>query len=233
MPYRLCAATALAWGLTLAGSAQAAAATPAHPPALALHIEHHVHTVSADGVTRELRYSEQLLRQGEQIWLARILPHHAHSEDEHSSGAKAHKHMDIAAAARWVQRQGDGQLQVRLVNAHERLLVDVPPAEWGQVGFDGQWANAQHLLDPAQIARMKPLARPAPAGARWYQGGSSSQPVQVLWDIQGQFPQRIESHNAQGSQRSLTTARRQPLPSTLPWTQLSGYGHKEYADLLD
>lgn len=217
--------------------AWAAAPNPAvpssAPPALSLLIEHQVRTLSADGITRELRYREQLTRQGTQVWLARLLPAQAHDEAEHHSGAKAHQHMDTAAAARWVQRQGDGQLTLRLVSAHERLLVDVPPAEWGQVGFDGQWANAQHLLDPAQLARMKPLARPAPAGARWYQGGSRTQPVQVLWDVQGQFPQRIESHNAQGSQRSITTARRQALPQRLPWTGLDGFAHKEYADLLD
>ncbi|MBS0390761.1 MAG: hypothetical protein JSR23_06310 [Proteobacteria bacterium] len=242
-------ATALSLSFALllpapAGAQQAAGATPtpattrtaistATAPALALQIEHHITTLSADGITRTLHYTEHMLRHGDQVWLARVLPPHAREAAEHADGGKAHRHMDIAAAARWVQRNADGRLQLRLVNAHERLLVDVPQAEWGQVGFDGQWAAAQHLLDPAQIARMKPLARAAPAGARWYQGGSANQPVQVLWDNLGQFPQRIESRNAQGSQHSVTSVKRQALPGTLPWTQLTGYSHKEYADLLD
>lgn len=202
-------------------------------PPLALKIEHTITTLSTDGVTRDVRYSERMVRQGDQVWLARVLPQHAHEADEHATGGKAHKHMDVNAAARWVQRGGDGALRVRLVNAHEQIVVDVPQADWGNVGFDGQWAAARHLLDPAQIQRMKPLDRPAPAGARWYQGGSATMKVLVLWDAKGQFPLRVESINAQGTSRSLTTTTREPLPTVLPWGRLAGYTQKEYSDLLD
>lgn len=202
-------------------------------PSLALKIEHSITTLSADGITRDVRYAERMVRQGDQVWLARVLPPHAHEAEEHAAGGKAHKHMDVAAAARWVQRGDDGALRVRLVNAHDQLVVDVPQPDWGNVGFDGQWAAARHLLDPAQIQRMKPLERTAPAGARWYQGGTAAMKVLVLWDAKGQFPLRVESSNTQGTSRSVTVATREPLPATLPWSQLAGFKQKEYSDLLD
>ncbi len=202
-------------------------------PPLALKIEHAVTTLSADGVTREVRYAEHLVRQGGQVWLARVLPPHAHESQEHAGASKEHKHMDIAAAARWIQRAGDGSLRVRLVNAHDQLVVDVPAPDWGNIGFDGQWLAAQHLLDPAQVQRMKPLDRTAPAGTRWYQGGTATMKVLVLWDAQGQFPRRVESADTHGTSHSVTTAMREPLPKALPWGQLEKYQQKEYSDLLD
>jgi len=224
--------TALLSALLALLLAATAWAQEAAPP-LALRIEHAITTLSADGVTRDVRYGERMVRQGDQVWLARVLPPHAHEADEHATGGKAHKHMDVTAAARWVQRGGDGALRVRLVNAHDQVVVDVPQPDWGNIGFDGQWAAARHLLDPVQIQRMKPLDRSAPAGARWYQGGTAAMKVLVLWDSKGQFPLRVESTNAQGTSRSVTTTTREPLPAALPWGQLAGYTQKEYSDLLD
>lgn len=201
---------------------------------LALLIEHESVSLGADGVTRIQRFSERLVRRDTNSWLARVLPPGAHEEADHQAGGQGHKHMDVAAASRWVQRGEDGRLRVRIVDAHERKVVDVGAPDYANIGFDGRWSTASQLLDPAQVGRMKRIDRAAPAGARWYEGGSpGGAKVQLLWDERGQFPRRIESSNASGSSRSTMATTREPMPATLPWTTLGGYAVKEYSDLLD
>lgn len=217
--------TALLAALLLAGTA--------HADDLALKVEHETVALGADGVTRITRFAERLVRRDNQSWVARILPPGAHDDADHHQGGKSHKHLDLSAAARWVQRQDDGKLRVRLVNAHDKTLVDVAPVDYPNIGFDGRWSTAAQLLDPEQIKRMQPSPRAAPKGSRWYQGGSAKAKVDVLWDEAARYPRRIESTNASGTQRATLTATREAFPVQAPWTQLDGYAQKEYSDLLD
>lgn len=200
---------------------------------LALKIDHETTSLSADGVTRITRFSERLVRRDQQSWLARIIPAGAHEETDHKAGGKSHKHMDVNAASRWVIQAADGKLRVRIVNDHEKLVVDVPATDYGNVGFDGRWSTANQLIDPAQLQRMKASSRQAPAGTRWYEGGGRDNRVWLLWDEKAQYPRRIESSNARGTQSSLMVVTREPMPDRLPWTGLEAYAQKEYADLLD
>ena len=190
-PHRPALLLALLLAATLPVQAQTAVpaapkvpAKPASAPELALKIEHDITTLSADGITRNVRYAERLGRQGGQVWLARVLPPNAHEEAEHA-------------------------------------------------GFDGQWASALHLLDPARVARMTPLARPAPTGSKWVESRNGQMTVRVLWDDKGQYPRRVESSHARGTSRSVTVATPEALPKPLPWDRLQGYAQKEYSDLLD
>lgn len=200
---------------------------------LALKIDHESTSLSADGVTRVTRFSERLVRQQAQSWLSRVVPAGAHEEADHASAGKSHKHMDVNAASRWVLKEAGGKLRVRIVNNHEKLVVDVPVTDYANIGFDGRWSTAYQLLDPAQLQQMKASARPAPSGARWYEGQSRDSRVWLLWDEKAQYPRRIESANARGTQSSLMVVTREPMPERLPWTGLGAYQQKEYADLLD
>lgn len=208
-------------------------ATPVVAADLALKLEHEMTTLGADGVTRITRFGERLIRRDEHSWMARILPPHAHASADHQHGGKQHKHLDLAAASRWVERGKDGKLRVRIVDTHEKAIVEITPVDYGNIGFDGKWSSASQLLDPEQIRRMKPLKNSAPAGARWYEGGSQDARVRVLWDESAHYPRRIESSNAAGTARSVLVVTREAMPATLPWTHLQGYALKEYADLLD
>jgi hypothetical protein len=207
-------------------------ALPAAADDLALKVEHETTTLGADGVTRITRFAERLIRRDNQSWVARIVPPGAH--DEQTEGHdKNHKHADLSAAARWVQRADDGRLRVRVVDSHDKMVVDVAPVEYANIGFDGKWATAAQLLDPKQLQQMQPVARKAPAGARWYQGGSREAVVSVLWDEAAMYPRRIESANASGTRRSAMVVTREAMPAALPWAAVAGYTHKEYSDLLD
>lgn len=208
-------------------------AAPAVAGDLALKVEHDITTLGADGLTRTVRFGERLVRRDKQSWVERILPPHAHEAEEHKAGDKGHKHMDTSAAARWVQLGEDGKLRVRIVNGHERMIVDIAPVDYANIGFDGKWTTANQLLDPEQLKRMKVSSRSAPAGTRWYEGGTAQTRVQVLWDEKEQYPRRIESANPAGTSRSTLIATREAMPARLPWTRLDGYVQKEYSDLLD
>lgn len=208
-------------------------ATAAQAEDLALKVEHETVSLGADGVTRIVRFGERLIRRDNQSWVARILPPGAHEEAHHHAGGKTHKHMDISAASRWVLRGDDGKLRVRIVNGHEKVVVEVGPVDYSNIGFDGRWSTASQLLDAEQIKRMKPTGRSAPAGSRWYEGGTREARVQVLWDEAARYPRRIESANLSGSQRAVLVATREAMPAAMPWTKLDGYTQKEYSDLLD
>ncbi|WP_374483604.1 hypothetical protein [Zoogloea sp.] len=208
-------------------------AAPAVAGDLALKVEHDITTLGADGVTRIVRFGERLVRRDKQSWVERILPPHAHEAEDHKAGDKGHKHMDTSAAARWVQLGEDGKLRVRIVNGYEKMIVDIAPVDYANIGFDGKWTTANQLLDPEQLKRMKASNRSAPAGTRWYEGGTAQTRVQVLWDEKEQYPRRIESANPAGTSRSTLIATREAMPARLPWTRLDGYVQKEYSDLLD
>jgi hypothetical protein len=213
-------------GVTLSSTALAA-------DDLSVRIDHDVVELGADGVTRITRFSERLVRRDRQSWIARVMPPGAHEDAQHRAGGKGHRHLDLASASRWVALGDDGTLRVRLVSAHDKVVVDVPPADWANVGFDGRWTSASRLLDPDVVARMSASARSAPAGARWVEGIAAGARVQVLWDESARYPRRIESANARGTRRSTMVVTREPMPEAMPWATLAGYVHKEYADLLD
>lgn len=200
---------------------------------LNLLVEHDITEVGADGVTRAVHFQERVFRRNDMIWIERVIPDGAHEAGAHAEGGHEHKHMDLAAAARWITLDGGKTLRVRLVNAHDRVVVDVPAAEFGNVGFDGSWASARHLLDPRQLETMKPAAGDAPAGTRWYQAVSGPQTVRVLWDEKAGIPRRVQSNNAAGTSRKQMSAKDVAAPKSAPWTALGGYQQKEYSDYLD
>lgn len=218
---------------SLAALAGAILISPAHADDLALKVEHETTALGADGVTRITRFGERLVRRDNQSWVARILPAGAHEEADHQAGGKNHKHMDISSASRWVVRGADNKLRVRIVNSHEKMIVDVAPVDYANIGFDGRWTTASQLLDPAQIEKMKAVNRSAPAGTRWYEGGSRDAKVVVLWDEKEKYPRRIESANLAGTQTATMKVTREAMPAVLPWANLNGYVQKEYSDLLD
>lgn len=199
---------------------------------LALKIDNETVTLSRDGVTRITRFSERLIRRDEQSWRQPIVPDHAsHQEDEVEH--KGHKHANLDGAAHWVERTKDGKLRVRAVDMHEKRIVEVGAADYGNIGFDGKWTTAKQLLDPAQLKQMKPSTKPAPEGARWYEVKKPNMTVRVLWDEKEEYPRRIESVNSFGTYRSTLVATREAMPANMPWTQLKGYSTKDYVDLLD
>ena len=222
-----CAALLPAW---------AAHAAPAlQGPDLDLSIQHYSRVVTAEGVLRETRYEETMLRRPGHVWLARVLPaQHGHGPQAGGTKPHKHKHPNYEVLPRHVMLDRD-TVRLEVINAEERDLIVVPPAEYDNVNFDGSWVNAFFLMDPQRVAAL-PLSKRASAvaGARWREQEKKGLFQRVLWDDARMVPLVVETGDRAGTFFQRVTVKPQPtLTRSLPWTQLKGYAQREYSDFLD
>ncbi|MBN3730508.1 hypothetical protein [Burkholderia sp. Tr-20390] len=217
---------------------------------------HESRTVSADGVTRTTMYRERMVRRDGHVWVERVMPvaaagghrnDHDHDHD-HDAGVRAgmqpaaahagHKHFNFQAAARHVTYDGK-TARIEYVDAANRTVVSVPPAEYETTGFDGSWDNAYYVTPPSRLKRLAAAKRGDVPGTRWYEQAVDTPGARgvnrILWSETLQAPLSVEYRSADGRVvRKLTltpaaAARRE----TLPWQALASYTRKEYADYLD
>jgi len=136
-------------------------------PDLAARIRYEDRVTGSDGIARENQWQEKWLRVGNQVWSQRLIPlplaraYHATHD-----ARPGHKHFTHQMAARWVTLDEQGTLQLRYADAWHSQLVEVPPEEYGQVAFKPDWDRLRHLVDPALLQGMTPLAEDAPPQAR-------------------------------------------------------------------
>ena len=132
--------------------------------------------VTANGATRFERWQERLIRRADTVWTERVPP--ASADALHAGATIAehtgHKQFDFDRTARVVQREFEGQPRLRFVDCAHRVVVSVPKAEYGAVGFDGSWNVAAHFVPPSTIARMKP------AGDDWRSESARVEPPRAL-----------------------------------------------------
>lgn len=226
LPFAVCA---------LAATAQAAApaSNTASNALTALRVEHQMSSLGTDGIQRDMRFAERVYRQGERVWIARELPPaSAHAEHDHTNAHAGHKHADTDTAPRWIERDAKGALTVRVVSESQQKNYAVEPAEYSNIGFDGSWATAYHLLDPAALKGMR-ADGPVRNGVQTYRANQGERTVTVDWDVAGQYPRRVESRNASGSQRKLTRVTALPAPAAAPWVRAQRYTAADYTDLMD
>lgn len=202
-------------------------------PDVSLEVTHQSSVLGSDGIKRSTVFSEKVVRQGDTVWIERVMPAGAHREDDHAKAkmgaAKDHKHADLSAATRWIQRLPDGKLKFRLVAMHDKVVVNVPPAEYGTVGFDGAWLAAYHLIDPVVLKTMK--AGEITSQGQWYENSKNGSKVRVLWDAKGEMPLQVISQGPNGSRSTMV----KPLSAAIknPWVITSKFAQKDYSDFLD
>ena len=216
---------------SMAGLAFAAmlAGTAACAQDVELLVKHTAVSYGPDGVKRSTEFSERVSRAKDSLWISRVLPKELHSDHEHAKGGKEHKHLDVTTASRWISRDASGAVQMRLVPNDERVLVAVSKADYGNVGFDGSWAAAWSLVDPATLKRMK-----ASATARdltTYTLNEKGRAVKVVWNSKLQMPVSVES-NDKASRRQTLVQVISSAPAR-PWERLQGFTQKDYSDYLD
>lgn len=218
------------------------AAPNAPAPDLDLSIQYYSKVLTPEGVTREARYEEKMLRRPGHVWVARIVPKNAddqHDESDNSKGAAKtkeaeHSHFNHVVTPRHVMLENN-KLRVEYVDAHDKNIVAIPASEYDNVNFDGSWENTFYLLDPKLVKAM-PLSKQVSTtpGAAWREREKNGVFQRVLWDEQKQIPLVIESGD-----KAATFYRRvevKPVASVsrdLPWKNLKGYAQKEYSDFLD
>ncbi|WP_321802880.1 hypothetical protein [Burkholderia sp. BCC1993] len=216
---------------------------------------HESRTVTADGVTRTTLYRERMVRRDGHVWVERVLPAAAaggggHGDDhdhDHDAGRRAgvqpaaahagHKHFNFQAAARHVTYDGK-TARIEYVDAANRTVVGVPPAEYETTGFDGSWDNAYYVTPPSQLKRLAVAKRGDAPGTLWYEQAVDTPGARgvnrILWSEKLQAPLSVEYRSADGRVvRKLTLTPAPAARDALPWQTLAGYRRKEYADYLD
>lgn len=207
------------------------AATVPQGPDLDLSIQHYSRAMTAEGVLRETRYEETMLRRPGHVWLARVLPAQRGAQAGHDHG---HKHPNYDVLPRHVVLERD-RLRLEAVNAGEREVIAIPPGEYENANFDGSWVNAFFLMDPQRVAALPLSKRPsAVPGARWREQEKNGLFQRVLWDEARMVPLVVETGDRAGTVFERVTVKPlATLAKSLPWTQVKGYAQREYSDFLD
>jgi hypothetical protein len=194
-----------------------------------LRVQHVIVSAGGDGIKRTTEFSERVVRRQDQVWIERIVPPGWHADHEHAAADKAHKHLDVALAARWLQRGKDGKPVLRLASAQDKVLVDIAPTDYANVGFDGSWTAAYHLIDPASLKKLKPVS--TQGDLTTYTSKEKDRSLKVVWNNRLQYPVLVESANGPSSRKTMVQAAR-PAGAP-PWNTTQGYQRKDYSDYLD
>ena len=222
----------------LAGAAAMASPVAASIPMIDLEarVSYETRQVTSSGVTRVDTWQERLVRRGNQVWTERILAPVAHAGHARETVAEhaGHRHFNAETSARWLTLKPDGQVEVRFVDRENRIIVSVPRAEFGTVGFDGRFDGAASIVPPS-VAHTMVLRAGGSKEGQWLTDHSQGWSHKVLWSASRQLAMRVESTRDDGSvQRRVTV---QLLPATLakpaPWSQLTEYTPKQYDDFMD
>ncbi len=207
--------------------APAIAHADAGAPAVTALITYDSTVVDTQGVTRTARYQERLTRDGDAVWIERVMP------PGMSVPRPAHAHdLDLHLAARWFTRAGADGVTVGLVSAPARVVIDLTPGEAVDLGLPRRWQVAAEMID---VGGLRPLAARAAAGTRWYATAGAQPAVKVLWSEALRLPLVIETRSADGRATSRTTIDATALAARAPrpWAAIGDYAHKERSDLED
>lgn len=201
----------------------------AHAQNLELLVKHSSTSNGADGVKRSTEFSERITRTADTVWISRVLPTNTHSDIDHAKGGNEHRHLDVATSTRWITRDANGVLKVRLVPNDQKVLVSVTRTDFGNIGFDGSWAAAWSLIDPATLQRMK--SGPASGDLRTYTLLENDRNLKVIWNTRLQIPTLVQSFDKTSRRETLVQV--MATPAVMAWDKLQGYATKDYSDYLD
>jgi hypothetical protein len=238
--------------IVFSASAQTRPANLDNAPPLDLTLSYYSKVLTAEGVVREARYQDQMLRRPGHVWLARVVPKSGSTLSAQTESGKSgqaveqknlsykqehlseHQHFNPVLIPRHVQLEA-GKTKIEFIDNQEKMTVTVPASEFANVNFDGSWENSYYLLDP-QILKSMHLSKQisAVSTAKWYEREKNGIFQKILWDAQKQIPLIVESGDRAGNfYQRVEVKIAENTQAKLPWKNLNGYVHKEYADFLD
>ncbi|MBI3479669.1 MAG: hypothetical protein HY016_04825 [Nitrosomonadales bacterium] len=197
-----------------------------------MSIKYYSRVLTKEGVIRESRYTEKMLRRPGHVWVTRVLP--KLSANDEAQEEHEHKHFNYVLLPRHVIRDGS-DMRVEFVDFHDKAVVNIAPSEYENINFDGSWANTFFLIDPQNVTALPPLSQASPApDARWYGDEKNGIFQRVLWDEKKMIPLIAETGDRAGTFfRRMEVKPQAALAKHMPWEKLQGYAQKEYADFLD
>lgn len=208
-------------------------------PALDLTIQYYDRALTSDGVLRESRYEETMLRRPGHVWVVRTLPKWAEKavlthEHKENGAEHEHKHFNPITLPRHVTQEGK-QIKLEYLDRPNKQVINIVATEFENVNFDGSWANANFLVEPAIILAM-PLSKNKVSDGQlsWHELERNGIFQRVLWDEKNLIPREIETGRNDGSILRRVSVKVNPtMNSKLPWLDTKGYVQKEYSDFLD
>ena len=135
----------------------------------------------------------------------------------------------MATATRWITRDAEKAVVLRLVFNDEKVIVKVTKPDHGNVGFDGSSIAAWSLIDPATLTRMK--TGPTIGDLTTYTLAENGRNLKVVWNAKLQMPTLVQSWDK--SSRRKTVPEVAEAPTSLPWEKVKAYSSKDYSDYLD
>lgn len=222
-----------------------AAVAAVQGPDLDLSIIHYSRVQTPEGVLRESRYAETMVRRPGHVWTERVVPKVALTDEalqghdkggpaaSSASAEHAHRHFNHVLLPRHVSSTAN-QLRLEFVDFHEREVITISPSEYENVNFDGSWTNTFFLVDPKIVATLPVSKKLAPPGARWHELTKDGFYQRVLWDEQRMIPLLVEKGDINGRFLERMEIRVRPGLANVPqWAGVKDYAQKEYADFLD
>jgi hypothetical protein len=204
-------------------------ALPAAAQNVDLLVTHTTVAAGADGIKRSTEFSEHMVRREKQVWIERVVPQGWHSANDHAHADKAHKHLDVSMAARWITQDDAGKVRVRLASQEDKVLVDVDKTDFTNIGFDGSWLAAYHLMDPAALKGMQPIGKKGDLTT--YRSADKARHLKVVWNDKLKVPVLVESVSGASSRKTVVEIK--PPDKVLPWQVTQHYTRKDYSDYLD
>jgi hypothetical protein len=214
--------------LTLAGVTLLAASW-ACAQDVELLVKHTAVSSGTDGIKRTTEYAERISRSKDNVWVSRVLPAKGHTDHDHAKDGKAHKHLDVFTASRWISKDAGGNAQISLVPSDQRVLVNISKTDWENVGFDGSWDAAWGLIDPASLKRMKTAT--VAGDLTTYTLVEKGRSMKVVWNTKLRVPMLVESSDALSRRQTSVQVLQAAL--SRPWDRLRDFEKKDYSDYLD
>jgi hypothetical protein len=218
--------------LPLFAVAEQAATTFPQGSSLDMTIRYYNRTLSPEGVLRESRFEENMIRRPGHVWAYRVLPAHATVSHEHED--HLHSHFNHVVVPRHITFDGR-QTAIDFVDANEKIVVTIEKTEYENVSFDGSWLNAYFLVDPNFVEKLPKTDRKSPsADAQWHEIEKDGVFQRILWDEKKMIPLIAETGDLKHTYFNRVEVHLQgTLSKAAPWTNLKGYSQKVYADFLD
>ncbi|CAN5734236.1 hypothetical protein BH09PSE5_BH09PSE5_00030 [soil metagenome] len=237
-------------GITLLALAGAAFAADAPMPGVDAIVSYETRVVLASGVTRVDTWQERLVRRSDQVWTERILPSRPHDHEghaDHVADGKAtgkaktpehigHKHFNGDTSARWLQRQGDRSVELKLVDRENKVVVSIPRNETATVGADSDIDSAGSIVPTSVVRSMKPAKGPGESSdLSWKSDASGGWKHRILWSESRQLAMKVISERDDGSVRRVVNVALQPQSGSNepPWRKLGDYESKNFSDFGD
>ena len=196
-------------------------------------VSHTIRNTTDNGVTKTTEYKERIIRGANDVWVERVLPTNIKRVDEHGAGEKGHKHLDVERAARWISRNSKGELMYRLVDMDHKVVVDIAPGDYSNVGFDGRWDTAYHLVSPAFIKTLKADGSASCDLQRYKKADDARQSVELVWNQRLQMPTSMQFADKAGTSYKKATVAVDTTQTTEPWKAVTKFPRKELSDYLD